>query len=76
MATISVPLDKNAMRDLERLQASNPEMSKSAIVRKAIRRMSEEEAIRAVLEAQREVVEGRIIREDAGTYLRRRIKHP
>ncbi|HEY4510765.1 MAG TPA: hypothetical protein VJG29_00125 [Candidatus Paceibacterota bacterium] len=62
------------MRDLERLQANNPEMSKSAIVRKAIRHMSEEEAVKAILEAEREVKEGKIIREDASAYLRRRIK--
>ena len=74
MSTISVPLDKDAMRNLEHLQANNPEMSKSAIVRKAIRHMSEEEAVRAVLEAQREVAAGNIIREDATVYLRRRIK--
>lgn len=74
MSTISVPLDKDAMRDLERLQANNPEMSKSAILRKAIRLMSEEEALQAVLQAQREVKEGRTIGEDATTFLRSRIK--
>jgi len=69
MSTISVPLDKNAMRDLERLEANNPEMSKAGIVRKAIRLMSEEEAIKAVLEAEQEPT----IRVDAVTYLKDRM---
>ena len=54
MSTISIPLDKKAMRDLEHLEANNPEMSRSAIVRKAIRRMSEEEAVQTVLDAMKE----------------------
>jgi hypothetical protein len=62
------------MRDLKQLQKDNPEMSKSAILRKALRLMSEEEALKAVLDAQREVAEGKVIKEDAATYLRRRMK--
>lgn len=54
MSTISVPLDKNAMRYLKHLEKNNPEMSRAGIVRKAIRRMSEEEAIEAVLVAEKE----------------------
>lgn len=52
--TISVPLDARAKRDLERLEKNNPEMSRAGIVRKAIRRMTEDEAIEAVLRAKRE----------------------
>ena len=69
MSTISVPLDKNAMRDLEHLETNNPEMSRSAIVRKAIRLMSEEEAVQAVLSAMKEPT----INEDAVTYLKKRM---
>ena len=74
MSTISVPLDKDAMHYLEHLEKNNPEMSRAGIVRKAIRRMSEEEAVEAVFQAQREIADGKVIREDAVPYLRRRMK--
>lgn len=70
MTTISVPLDKDAMRAMEHLEANNPEMSRAGIVRKAIRLMSEEEAIQAVLAAQNEPT----IRVDAVTYLKSRTR--
>jgi metal-responsive CopG/Arc/MetJ family transcriptional regulator len=69
MSTISIPLDKKAMHDLEHLEANNPEMSRSAIVRKAIRLMSEEEAVQVVLDAMKEPT----IYEDAVTHLRKRM---
>ena len=54
MVTISVPLDKVAMRHLAQLERNNPEMSRAGIVRKAIRKMTEEEAVESVLQARRE----------------------
>ena len=73
MTTVTVPLDKEALRQLEVLEAANPEMSRAAIVRKAVRLMSEEEALQAVLTARREVDEGKVILQDAVSYLRKRI---
>ncbi|MEK7628796.1 MAG: hypothetical protein AAB421_05295 [Patescibacteria group bacterium] len=71
MTTISVPLDAQSKRNLERLEKSNPEMSRAGIVRKAIRKMSEEEAIQAVLEAERDIARGRVFKGDLRTLLKR-----
>ena len=70
MVTISVPLDKATARYLAQLERNNPEMSRAGIVRKAIRKMTEDEAVEAVLQAEREPT----IREDAVKYLRARMR--
>ncbi len=62
-----MPLDARAKRDLEQLEKNNPEMSRAGIVRKAIRLMSEEEAIQHVLRSEQDIREGKIYRGDLRT---------
>lgn len=64
MSTLSVPLTPK----LEEFILDQIKMGRSAnkadVVRRALTALSEEEAISAVLEAQREVREGKILRGD------------
>lgn len=61
MTTISVPLNpeiEQALNELVDITGAN----RSAVIRKAIEMYREEEAIKDILIAQREVAEGKILR--------------
>ena len=61
MTTISVPLNieaEKALKELIEITGTN----RVAIVRKAIKHLREEEAINAVLRAEQEVSEGKLLR--------------
>ena len=64
MSTISVPLNEKLESSLNNLVKSGFADNKAAVMRKALVRLSEEEAIQAVLRAQQEVKEGKIFRGD------------
>jgi predicted transcriptional regulator len=68
MTTISVPLDPKLEQQLDKL-VSTYGSSRAAVMRKALERMAEDEAINDVLVAQREMKEGRLIRGDLETIL-------
>lgn len=54
MSTISVPLKKGQEEKLDHMVKSGVGENRASVMRKALERLAEEEAIRAVLEAQRE----------------------
>ncbi len=54
MSTISVPLPKEAEAQLDHLVKSGVAPTRAAVMRKALERMAEEEAVQAVLRAERE----------------------
>ena len=56
MATLSVPLTKNLEEFIEHEVRAGRAENKAAVVRKALRLLVEEEAIAAVLKAEREPV--------------------
>lgn len=61
MTTISVPLNtetEKALKELTEITGTN----RVAVIRKAIKHYREEEAINAVLRAEQEVSEGKLIR--------------
>ncbi len=61
MTTISVPLNieaEKALKELIEITGTN----RVAIIRKAIKHLREEEAINAVLRAEQEVSEGKLLR--------------
>ena len=61
MTTISVPLNteaEKALKELTEITGTN----RVAVIRKAIRHYREEEAINAVLRAEQEVSEGKLLR--------------
>jgi len=64
MSTLSVPLTPKLEEFINDQVKSGRAASKADVVRRALRSLSEEEAISAVLEAHREVMEGKILRGD------------
>ena len=61
MTTISVPLNSEAEKDLQELTEITG-TNRVAVIRKAIKHYREEEAIKAVLQAEQEVSEGKVLR--------------
>ncbi len=59
MATISVPLSKEHQEKLDALIRSGVGSSRAAVMRKALEKLAEDEAVEAVLRAEREAVEGK-----------------
>mgnify|MGYP001565059505 CR=1 FL=1 len=54
MATISVPLSKEHHEKLDALIRSGVGSSRAAVMRKALEKLAEDEAVEAVLRAERE----------------------
>jgi Arc/MetJ-type ribon-helix-helix transcriptional regulator len=69
MSTISVPLNAKAEEALNEL-VSITGANRSAVIRTAIERYREDEAVAAVLRSEQEIAEGKILRGDIGTLLR------
>jgi len=65
MATISVPLSAELERQLDALVAGGTAANRAAVMRRALEELAEEEAINAVLKAEREISAGKILRGDA-----------
>jgi len=70
MTTLSVPISSELESFIESQIKSGESPNKAAVVRKALMRLAEEEAIRDVLIAQQEVREGKIIKGDLREILR------
>lgn len=68
MSTISVPLTAALEGQLEELISQGYAASKAEVMRKALMKASEDEAVRAVLEAERDP---RILRGDLRTLAKR-----
>ena len=64
MSTISVPLTPELEEKIESLVKSGVGANKADVMRKALSRLSEEEAINAVLQAEKELSEGKVLRGD------------
>lgn len=54
MSTISVPLDSKLELSLDYLVRSGVASNRAAVMRKALTRLTEEEAVEAILRAERE----------------------
>lgn len=65
MATISVPLSTELEERLDVLVADGVGANRADVMRRALTNFAEEEAVTAVLKAEREVANGRILRGDA-----------
>lgn len=64
MATISVPLSAELQHRLDSLVSDGVGANRADVMRRALEHFAEEEAIQAVLRAEREVGEGKILRGD------------
>lgn len=64
MSTISVPMPAHLEEALENLIKDGRGSNKAELVRRAVAKMVEEEAILSVLQAEQEVHEGKIFKGD------------
>lgn len=64
MTTLSVPLPAHLEEVVNSFVKSGFASNKAEVMRKALTRLAEEEAIKDVLEAEQEVKEGKILRGD------------
>ncbi|MEK7665306.1 MAG: hypothetical protein AAB337_00290 [Patescibacteria group bacterium] len=71
MSTLSVPLTPSLEETIDRLVSSGFAETKAEVVRKAIARLAEEEAVNAVLRSEQEAREGKIFRGDLRTLLKK-----
>ena len=71
MSTISVPINAEQEAFIESYIKSGKAENKAQVVRRALTRMSEEEAVNAVLEAERELGAGKVLRGDLRELLKK-----
>jgi len=71
MTTLSIPLPSNLEEFVERSVKNGYAPTKAEVVRKALRRLEEEQAINDVLEAQREARKGKILKGDLRDLLKK-----
>jgi Arc/MetJ-type ribon-helix-helix transcriptional regulator len=64
MGTVSVPLSKQHQDRLDTLVKQGAGSSRADVMRKALDKFAEEEAIAAVLQAQRELGKGKVFKGD------------
>ena len=64
MSTLSVPLPPHLDEFVSNQVKSGLASNKADVVRKALKFLQEEEAIRVVLESEREIKDGKILRGD------------
>ena len=64
MATISVPLSPKQQECLDTLVAEGAGANRADVMRRALEKFAEDEAVKAVVEAEQEVREGKILRGD------------
>jgi len=62
MATISVPLSKEQVHQLDTLVAEGAGANRSEVMRRALEELAEKEVIEGMLQAEREIKEGKILR--------------
>lgn len=72
MSTISVPLNSKLELSLDYLVKSGVAGdNRAAVMRRALERLSEDEAVSALLKSQQEVKEGKILRGDLRELLKK-----
>lgn len=71
MTTLSIPITSEQERFINTLVKSGKAASKAHAVRYALQRLAEEEAVNAVLQAEREIDEGRGLRGDLKKLLKK-----
>jgi len=69
--TISVPITKEQERFIKERVKSGVSANKAHVVRQALSKLSEEEAISAVLEAEQEITQGMGLRGDLRELLKK-----
>ena len=62
MSTLSIPLNNDLLAFVDRMVKSGKAENKAMVVRQALKLLAEEEAVGAVLLAEQELAEGKILR--------------
>lgn len=71
MSTLSVPLSPELEKFIDNQVKSGNAANKADVVRRALIRFSEDEAVRVVLEASQEVKDGKVLRGDLRELIKR-----
>ena len=71
MTTVSVPLSSVYEEQLKHLIKSGYGSNKADVIRRAIARLAEEEAVMSVLRAEQEIRDGKMIKGDLAKILKR-----
>ena len=71
MSTLSVPVPPHLEEFINKQIKMGKSPNKAAVVRKALQLLSEEEAIRDVLEAEQEVTAGKVLKGDLRKLLKK-----
>ena len=71
MTTLSIPITSEQERFIDQQIKSGKAANKAHVVRYALQRLAEEEAVNAVLQAEREIDEGRGLRGDLKKLLKK-----
>ncbi len=71
MSTISVPLSKEHEARLYHLVKQGVAPSRAAVMRKALEKLDEDEAVNAVLQAEQELRDGKVLTGDLRDLLKR-----
>lgn len=69
MATISVPLSAELEERLDKLVDDGVGETRAAVMRRALERLAEEEAVQAVLRSEHEIANGKVLRGDIRSLL-------
>ena len=71
MTTLSVPISSELESFINKMVSEGRAANKADVVRKAIRQMSEDEAVEAVLRAQKEITLGKGLRGDLRSLMKK-----
>ncbi|MEK7109128.1 MAG: hypothetical protein AAB919_01700 [Patescibacteria group bacterium] len=71
MTTISIPITPEQEKFIRSYIKEGKAENKAQVVRRALSHFAEEEAVRAVLEAEREIVDGKGLRGDLRKLIRK-----
>lgn len=71
MSTLSVPLTRDLEQFIEEMVRDGVASNKAAVVRKALKKYAEDQAIESVLRAEREMKEGKVLTGDLQDLLKK-----
>lgn len=71
MSTLSVPLTRDLEQFIEEMVKDGVASNKAAVVRKALKKYAEDQAIEAVLRAEQEMKEGKVLTGDLRDLLKK-----
>mgnify|MGYP001581480458 CR=1 FL=1 len=70
MTTISVPIPANQVRFIDRMVKQGVGSNKADVVRRALAKFEEDQAVEAVMQSMRELRQGKVLRGDLRKLLR------